>query len=255
MSKKAQSSITRGLRLLYATLGRERSGRPGFNASRLADVTGIERSHVSRLTQEMRELGFLERTDELAFRAGSEFFKVAAALNAPWVRSARIELRSLAIQFHVTARLTSRNGARAIALRAESGVGAPGPTGRAALVTPVWCTGAGRALLWDHTTADLHQLLDGVQFVGVGGPAAARTVAAVDALMERDRERGFVHAAEEFEAGVVDYATPLRSPDGAIMAAVSASTAELNTRAAARLCSALTAAAERLSATMVRVGQ
>jgi DNA-binding IclR family transcriptional regulator len=249
MSEK--TSITRGLRLLDAAVARERSARPGFTASRLSDVTGIERSHVSRLTQELRELRYLERTDSLTFRAGEEFFTVAAALNTPWVRAARVELRSLAARFAVTARLTARNDARALVLRHESSIGAPGSAVQAGTVTPTWCTGAGRALLWDHTGAALDSLLGDVQFVGVGGPGAARTVAGVVALMERDRQGGLIHAIEEFEEGVVDFAIPLRAPNSEIVAALSATTTtEFGRRATARLCSALLDGAERLVAAM-----
>lgn len=245
------SAMTRGLRLLRTAVERERSARPGFNASRLAEVTGIERSHASRLTQELRNLNYLERAEGHAFRAGPEFFAVAAALNLPWVRGARVELRSLASRFRLSARLTTRDGARAVLIRYETGVGAAGTSVRPGMVTPTWCTGAGRALLWDHAREELDALLRDVQFVGVGGPGAARTVAEVDALMERDRSRGIVHAIEEFEEGLTEFAIPLRSPNGEIAAAISASTAELDAHRTTELCSALIEASDRLSAMMM----
>jgi len=39
--------------------------------------------------------------------------------------------------------------------------------------------------------------------------------------MERDRPRGFVLAAEEFEYGVWELAVPVRDPSGGILAALS----------------------------------
>jgi hypothetical protein len=40
------SSLSQGLTLLGAVVDRERSGRPGHNASRLAETSGMERSRV-----------------------------------------------------------------------------------------------------------------------------------------------------------------------------------------------------------------
>jgi DNA-binding IclR family transcriptional regulator len=220
---QTHSSLSQGLRLLETAVARERSGRPGYTASRLADATGIERSRVSRLTQELRALDYLERDDTQAFRAGDRFLAVAATLNEPWLRAARVELRALAARFRVTARVTGRDGARAVLLRHEAGVGAAEASVRPGMVTPTWSTGAGRALLWDHDRGALEALLSDVQFVGVGGPGAARSVADVDALMERDRAGGVIRAAEEFDDGVHETALPLRGTDGTIVAAISAS--------------------------------
>ena len=53
------SSLAQGLKLLETAVERERSGRAGHTASRLADATGIERSRVSRLSRELSALGYL----------------------------------------------------------------------------------------------------------------------------------------------------------------------------------------------------
>ncbi|MFH8252041.1 IclR family transcriptional regulator [Microbacterium sp. B2969] len=214
------SSLSQGLTLLGAVVDRERSGRQGHNASRLAEAVGMERSRVSRLTQELRALDYLGRTEGSVFTAGPAFFHAAAALNEPWLRSARRELRRLASRFGMTARVTVADGPRALLLRFESGTGAPHASVRPGMTTPVWCTGGGRALLLDHDRAALHALLDGVQFVGVGGPAAARSIPEVERLLERDREEGLVCAADEYVAGTTEFALPVRLRDG-IAASVS----------------------------------
>ncbi len=223
----AASSLTQGLALVEAAVTQERSGRQGHNASRLAQSTGIERSRVSRLTQELRTLGYLDRDEASVLSAGANFFATAAALNGGWVRSARRELRALASQLGMTARLSVAAGAGALLLRYESGVGANDPSTRAGMVTPIWCTGAGRALLWDLSPEDLALLLRDVQFVGVGGPAAARSVDQVQALQVRDRERGIIVAAEEYVEGVHEYALPVRL-DGVVVASLSVSGSTLS---------------------------
>ena len=89
---------------------------------------------------------------------------------------------------------------------------------RPGMITPIWCTGSGRALLWEHTPAQLDELLAGVQFVGVGGPAAARTVAEVASLLERDRAAGLVIAADEYAEGVTEHALPIHGSGGIVAA-------------------------------------
>ncbi|GAA1666946.1 IclR family transcriptional regulator C-terminal domain-containing protein [Microbacterium lacus] len=239
------SSLAQGLTLLGAVVDRERSGRPGHNASRLAEITGMERSRVSRLTQELRAMDFLGRGEGSAFAVGPAFFRTAGALNAPWLRVARRELRLLAARFSMTARITACDGPQALLLRFESGAAAVDPSIRAGMVSPVWSTGAGRALLLDHDRAALTGLLEGVQFVGVGGPAAARSVDEVAALVDRDRGQGIVRAVDEYVAGITEHAVPIRV-EGTIIASISAEGPPVTVSVAGQLQRALIAAAARL---------
>lgn len=243
----APTSLSQGLVLLRAAIDRERSGRVGHTAARLADVTGIERSRVSRLTQELRGIEYLSRDDTSQLRAGPASFGPARALNAPWLRAARRELRSLAARFDVTAAVSVADGPRALLLRFESGTNAVDASMRAGMVTPVWCTGAGRALLWDHDVEQLEALLDGVQFIGVGGPAAARSVVEIDTLLTRDREAGAIRAVDEYVGGVTDYALPIRR-DGTLIASVSVSGSSANADLARRAPAELRACVDRLGA-------
>ncbi|AKV88169.1 hypothetical protein AKG07_14055 [Microbacterium sp. CGR1] len=207
----ASSSLVQGLKLLDAAVSQERRARPGLNASRLAEHTGIERSRVSRLTQELRARQFLSRDDDALFSAGPEFFGTAAVLNTTWLRASRAALRALASQRGVNALITIADGARGVLLRCERSADGFDRSIREGLVTPIWCTGAGRALLWDHTLEQLEALLEDVQFVGVGGPTAARSTRDVWALLERDRADSLIAAAEEYDEGIDEFALPIRS--------------------------------------------
>lgn len=206
----ASSSLVQGLKLLDVAVSQERRARPGLNASRLAEATGIERSRVSRLTQELRARELLSRDDDALFSAGSEFFRTAAVLNAPWLRTSRAALRVLASKLGLNALITIADGPRGVLLRYERSADGVDRSLREGLVTPIWCTGAGRALLWDHTPEQLEELLDDVQFVGVGGPTAARSTDDVRALLERDRADALIAAAEEYDEGVDEFALPIR---------------------------------------------
>jgi DNA-binding IclR family transcriptional regulator len=207
----------------------------------------MEQSRVSRLTQELCELGLLERVERGPFRSGPRFFSLAAALNTGWVRESRTELEALVASFGLRSRVSARDGFRVVLLRASSNDAVPGSFVKPGMVTPVWCTGSGRALLWDDQHPAVEVLLRDVNFIGVGGPGAAHSPQEVAELMDRDRARGFIVAEEEFEHGIYELAVPVRNADGSILAAlgVLGSRAEIKTNTD-DIAKALTAAAERL---------
>jgi len=215
------SSLAQGLRLVRLITDREKQGRQLLGVSQLAAELDMEQSRVSRLAQELCDLGLLERVDRGPFRAGSGFLSLAASLNSGWVQKSRAKLEELVSAFGLRSRLSVRDGVRVLLLRSSTNNSFPGGFAKPGMVTPVWCTGAGRALLWDHSPGELESLLRDVNFIGVGGPAAAHSAPEVRDLMDRDKSRGFVVAAEEFEHDVWELAVPVRSDGGNIVAALS----------------------------------
>lgn len=243
------SSLGQGLRIVRLIVDREKRGRGLLGVSQLAAELAMEQSRVSRLTQELCELAILERVDRGPFRAGPAFFRLAASLNVGWMGQARTELESFVAEFGLRARLSVRDGVRVILLRTSSNDAVMGSFVKPGMVTPVWCTGSGRALLWDHSPSRVKELLQEVAFIGVGGPQAAHSDGEVCELMERDRLQGFIRAAEEFEHGVHELAVPVRDPGGRVCAALSVlgASAAFEHRTT-EIMEALQAAAQRLSA-------
>ena len=213
--------MAQGLRILRLVVDREKRGQPPLGVSQLAAELGMEQSRVSRLAQELCGLELLERPERGPFRVGPRFFSLAASLNSGWVRGARPQLEALAADLGLRARLSVRDGYRVILLRASSNEALPGSFVVPGMVTPVWCTGAGRALLWDHKRRGFEALLADVNFVGVGGPGAPHSSAEAWELMAKDKPHGFVVATEEFEHGIVEVAVPIRDPGGGIVASLS----------------------------------
>lgn len=243
------SSTAQGLRILRLVVEREKRGQPPLGVSRLAAELGMEQSRVSRLAQELCSLELLERPDRGPFRTGQRFLSLAASLNSGWVREARPQLEALVAQLGLRARLSIRDGFRVILLRPSSNEAVGGSFVVPGMATPVWCTGAGRALLWDFDREALEDLLRDVNFIGIGGPGAAHTTDGIWDLLVRDRAAGFVAAEEEFERGVVELAAPVRDAGGSIIASISVlgSRIEFGTEVAAA-AAALSAAAQRLGA-------
>lgn len=252
-SSSEASSMAQGLRIVRLVADREKWGRRLLGVSQLASELDMEQSRVSRLTQELCELGLLERVERGPFRTGPRFFSLASALNAGWVRESRSELEALVAAFGLRSRISVREGFRVILLRASSNDAVPGSFVKPGMVTPVWCTGSGRALLWDDQQPAVQALLQDVNFIGVGGPGAAHSPQEVAELMDRDRTRGFIVAEEEFEHGVYELAVPVRSAEGSILAALSVlgSRAEIQS-STNDIAKALIAAAERLGSREAR---
>jgi IclR family transcriptional regulator, KDG regulon repressor len=74
----------------------------------------------------------------------------------------------------------------------------------------------------DHTRDDLERLFANVEFQRLA-PNTVRSVAQLAKRVEEARELGYVIADEEFEAGLVSVAAPVRNPQGRIVAAVNVS--------------------------------
>lgn len=220
-SSAEASSMAQGLRIVRLVADREKRGGQLLGVSQIAAELHLEQSRVSRLAQELCGLGLLERVDRGPFRTGRRFFTLAAALNTGWVREARTELESLVASLGLRARLSVRDGFRVNLLRASSNDAVPGSFVKPGMVTPVWCTGAGRALLWDFDRPALDHLLAGVNYIGIGGPGAAHSTGQVWDLMARDRAAGFIAADEEYEHGVVELAVPVRDGGGGVLASLS----------------------------------
>ena len=240
------SSFAQGIALIDAVVRRERSGRSGLSASQLADATGIERSRVSRLTQELLDMRLLEKAADGKLRVGPAYFSLGAARHDAWLRAARVELRRLASAERASVRVLAADGPRAVLLRFESGPGAPDSAVRPGMVTPIWSTGGGRALLWQRDRAEVLELLARSLFVGVGGPRAARSAEEVADRLDADRLAGVVEAVEEFEYGVVEISSPI-VVDGEVIAAVTAACHTADDRARARLRRAVPELAQLLA--------
>lgn len=246
-SSSEASSMAQGLRIVRLVADREKWGRRLLGVSQIASELEMDQSRVSRLTQELCELGLLERVERGPFRTGPRFFSLAAALNTGWVRESRTELEALVASFGLRSRLSVREGFRVILLRTSSNDAVPGGFVKPGMVTPVWCTGSGRALLWDEEQPAVEALLADVNFIGVGGPGAAHSPQEVVELMDRDRARGFIVAEEEFEHGVYELAVPVRAADGSVLAALSVLGSRAETMSGADdVAKALWEAAQRL---------
>lgn len=216
----ATGALPRGLGLVERVVRGELDSRGGPGVVRLAEESGLDKGQASRLLRDLVGTGTLAR-DGHEFRAGADLLAVAAEAG-PWGVESRALLRELVVRFGACAYVDVLCGAMVLSVRAELAAWAEFSWARAGRLTPVWCTGAGRALLFDHARAEVAQLLGGEDFIGAGGPYAPRTVDDLLARVAADAGRGVAVCESEYDEDVLEVSAPVRDPRGDIVAAVSA---------------------------------
>ncbi|WP_105969225.1 IclR family transcriptional regulator domain-containing protein [Streptomyces geranii] len=212
-------ALPRGLALVERVVRGELDPRGGPGVVRLAEEGGLDKGQTSRLLRDLVDSGVLARGGH-EFRAGAELLTVAGE-GGPWGVRSRALLRELVVRFGACAYVDVLCGAMVLSVRAELAAWAEFSWARAGRLTPVWCTGAGRALLFGHSREEVAELLGGEDFIGAGGPYAPRSVDDLLARVTADAARGVAVCESEYDEDVLEVAAPVRDPRGVIVAAVS----------------------------------
>jgi DNA-binding IclR family transcriptional regulator len=197
----------------------------GLGVKRLSELTGSDISRVSRTLEVLAESGLVDRDpDSRAYHLGWRFFALAARAGQPRLRDAGAKfVRRLTDEFEERAYLSVLDGGEVLTIMSESPthtVQAVGWVGRSHPY--LYCTSAGRALLFGHSEDELAALLGDVEFrpPGPNGPTSFEDFAA---RLARERKEGWVYVDEEFEPGLVGIAAPVLDFDGRVVAALNLS--------------------------------
>lgn len=204
--------------------GRDALARGGLGVVRISELVGREKSQVSRALKTLAGAGFVERDpDTLAYRLGPLVFALGAQTgDARLLDLAPAVLEGLLMRTRETAHLSVLEGTEVVTLLSKAPAAAVRAAGWVGRRVPAACTSSGRALLFDHTADQLRQRFAGVE-IPKGGPNAPRTLDDIAARITRDRAAGVAVSLEEFEAGLVAVAAPVRNGRGAIVAVVNVS--------------------------------
>ncbi len=218
------TSLRRGIEILLA-LGTDQAVESrGLGVLRVSELVGREKSQVSRSLRTLAEYGLVERDSEtLGYRLGARLFVLGTRASEPRLLAAAPHvLAELVDRLGETAHLSALQGSEVLTLLSESpehAIRAADWVGKTALAH---CTSAGRALLFDHDLAALEALF-AEQELSAAGPRAPATVGELAARIAADRACGYALVDEEFEAGLVGVAAPVRDVRGRIVAALNVS--------------------------------
>ena len=221
MAAERETSVRRGIEVLLALSSDEAIARGGLGVVAISEELGREKSQVSRTLKILAEYGLVDRDpDTLVYRLGWRIYALShLAGERRLLDAARPVLVQLVAATSERAHLSVLQGASALTILSESPMRAVQVVGWVGRALPVYCSSAGRALLFDTEPADLERLLGNLRFE----PLAPNTVRDVDDLAARiaaDRERGYVIADEELEAGLTAVAVPVCDVHGRIIAAL-----------------------------------
>jgi IclR family transcriptional regulator, KDG regulon repressor len=201
-------ALVRGLDVLSA-LSDDSSARAGLGVVALTDLLGGDKSQLSRTLRTLEERGFVERDPEtLAYRIGWRLFVVAAQVGeSRLVSAAPPVLRALVRELGESVHLSVRQGDQVLTLLSESPEATLHAPGRVGGLTPLASTSAGRVLALD---------LDQAELTALGLAPFVDAIAAARSL-------GYAIVREEFEAGLVAAAAPIRNAAGRVVAALNVS--------------------------------
>jgi len=216
--------LAKGLALLTALGSDEALESGGLNVVRIAAIADREKSQVSRMLRVLAECGFVERDpDTLRYSLSWELFALAArAGDQRLLAAATPLLADLVDELGETAHLSVLRRGRVLTLLSEQPPHAVRAVGWIGRLVPAHCTASGRALLIDHDLAGLRSVV-GDEPLAQLAPRCPRTLEELEERVAEARSRGWATVDEEFEAGLVAVAAPVRGPRGRIVAALNVS--------------------------------
>jgi DNA-binding IclR family transcriptional regulator len=242
-------AVRRATAILLALGSDEAMESSGLGVKRLSELTGTEISRVSRTLEVLAESRLVDRDPEnLVYRLGWRFFAIAARAGELQLRKAAPRfVRVLTEEFGERAFLSVLDGGEVLTIVSESPthtIQAADWTGRSHPY--LYCTSAGRALLFGHSDEELNALLGNVEF-DPPGPNGPTSFDEFSARLARERERGWTYADEEFEPGLVGVAAPVFGFDGRVVAALNLSAPKFRAEHLAAAGPRLTEVAAELS--------
>jgi DNA-binding IclR family transcriptional regulator len=241
------SGLRRDLELLEVLAAPEALRSGGLGVSRVAEITGRDKSQISRTLATLAETGFVHRDLENGrYSLGFQLYALAARTNeARLVEQSGQFLRKVANRTHETAHLCVLRGGNVLTLKSEMSNQAFRGVGWEGVSVPALRTSSGRALISDWNKEELRdwyeehsadamvtkrELLAGAnseQEVVVAMPDATRSKIKTfeDLLQEilNIRRQGYAVVDEEFELGLVGASAPIRDASNRIIGVINLS--------------------------------
>jgi DNA-binding IclR family transcriptional regulator len=250
MGAASSTSLSRAIAILDVLGSPEVTDGEGIGVVQIARLVGREKSQVSRTLKTLAEAGLVARDPEtLRYRLGWRMFTLAAgAADQHLLALAPHVLRQLVARVGERAHLSVLQGADVLTVLSERPARSVQATGWVGRRTPPHCTSSGRALLFDHTDAEVRALLTGAEFTG-WGPSTPDGVDELLARLAVARRHGYAAVSEEFEPDLVGVAAPVRDFRGYVIGALNISAPKF------RLGRALAAAGREVRTAAERLGR
>lgn len=244
--RRNSTGLARDIEVLEALGSPEAVTRGGLGVTRIAELTGREKTVTSRTLATLADAGLLTRhPDTLTYRLGPRLYALAArTAEAALVREARPYLRRIARHTGETTHLSVLRGGNVLTLVSELSPYEFRTAAWEGVMTAAWRTPSGRVLLSeldDDDLTDWYRLHGHDQALVSPGrpdtapsgfelieapPAEAIRVHDLESLRDETaliRRLGYATSDEELELGVVSASAPVNDFTGRIVAAVNVS--------------------------------
>ena len=224
----------------------------GLGVTRIAGMTGHEKSQVSRAIVALMDYGLVERApDNRSYRLGWGLFALAGrAGDHRLIEEAQGTLVHLVSEVGEAAHLSVLRGPGVLTLVSEPSSHSIAARGWVGRTVPAYCTSSGRVLLLDHDREALVQRL-GPEPFPAAGPNAPADVGELARRIVCAGQIGYALADEESEVGLVAAAAPVRDFTGRVVAALNVSAPKFRLGARLRQTGELVqCAAEKLSVSL-----
>lgn len=219
-----ETSIRRGIDVLLALGGSDGVEQGGLSVTQIAEMLGREKSQVSRSLKTLAEYGLVDRDpNTLAYRMGWRIFTLASQASRQRLLSeGECVLQQLSADLGEQSFLSVLYGTEAVVLLSQSSSRSLQPLTWVGRAYPSYSSAPGRVLLGDHDHDTLASLFSDLSFVA-SGPKTVTDAEDFFVRVEECRNDGFCISDEEFEAGLVSVAAPVRDHRGRIAAAINVS--------------------------------
>lgn len=223
MTVVTASAAAKLVLMLEALADVDSDNRRGLTVAALARALDRDKSVVSRQLRPLVELGLVEKDEEGRHALGWRLFAIAAhagdqrlLLLAPPVMRRLTQLLRERVHFSI------RRGTDVLTILSESPrrtVEAVGWVGR---TSPLTCTSAGRALMFDHPDDEIRDLFaDG--FIRGDGMNAPTDVEEFLQRLHQAKGLGVAYVENEFDDDLSGIAAPVRDLHGRIIGALNVS--------------------------------
>jgi DNA-binding IclR family transcriptional regulator len=216
------SGLRRDMEILEALAVHTDGRADALGVSRVAELTGREKSQISRALAALADEGLVERDPEtLGYRLGWRLFALAArTLESRLVAVATPYLRGVVARIQETTVLCVLRGNDVLTVASEAPAHRFRGVGWEGVAVPAAATSAGRVLMSEWHEESVRAYFTPEKLAAAG--AHPRVHDAEELLVElgRIRQRGYATVDEEFEEGVVGCSAPVRDFNGRIIAAI-----------------------------------
>lgn len=226
------------------------SESPTLSLAELTRRSGLPRSTVHRIAEELAQLGWLEKS-ERGYQLGMRLFEFGELVprQRDLVTIALPYMEDLRTATGASVHLAVLDGTQVVYLQVLASKSAPPMSSRRGGRLPAHATGVGKAMLAFSPPEVVQRLID------AGLPRmSARTIATPGQLrreLNAVRASGIAYDREESHAGVLCAAAPIFGTDGAVRAAISVS--GFSRRVAPRMGPAVQTAALALTRDLARL--